>query len=46
MFYEYKENMTTTGKIKFELTVLLENHPDGQEKFISEITEMQNSQYI
>lgn len=41
-----KENMTTTGKIQFELTVLLANHPDRQEKFMSQITEMQNSQYL
>ena len=41
-----KENMATTGKIQFELTVLLSNHPDRQEKFMSQITEMENSQYL
>lgn len=41
-----KENMPTTGKIQFELMVLLANHPDRQEKFMSQITEMENSQYL
>lgn len=41
-----KENVTTTGKILFELTVLIANHPDRQEKIMSQITEIENSQYL
>ena len=41
-----KENLTTIGKFQFELTVLLANHPDRQEKIMSQITEVENSQYL
>lgn len=41
-----KEGVTTRGKIQFELTVLLANHPDRQEKVMSQITDIENSQYL
>ena len=41
-----KENLTTIGKFQFELTVLLSNHPDRKEKIMSQITEVENSQYL
>lgn len=41
-----KENVTTIGKIQFELTVLLANHPDRQKKMMSQINEIENNQYL
>jgi AcrR family transcriptional regulator len=40
------ENETTLGKIQFELTVLLTNHPERQEKMLGKITDSGSAQYL
>lgn len=40
------ESPTTLGKIQFELTVLISNHPEKAEKFMSNLTEQENGQYL
>jgi AcrR family transcriptional regulator len=41
-----KESPVTLGKIQFELTVLVTNHPEKAEKYISNLTEQENGQYL
>lgn len=41
-----KENVKTMGKFQFELTVLLANHPDRYNKFMSQVNEEEKSQYL
>lgn len=40
------ESADTIGKIQFEMTVLLANHPEKSEKIISKLTEHENGQYL
>ncbi len=39
-------NSMTIGKIQFELTVLIANHPEKAEKFMNSLTEQENGQYL
>ncbi|MFF5993149.1 TetR/AcrR family transcriptional regulator [Lysinibacillus sp. KU-BSD001] len=41
-----KENLSTVGKIQFELTILFANNPERQKKILSNITENQSGQYL
>lgn len=41
-----KENASKTGKIQFELTILLANHPDRRRKIMSGVIERENSEYM
>lgn len=41
-----KENLSTVGKIQFELTILFANNPKRQEKILSNITEQESGQYL
>jgi AcrR family transcriptional regulator len=41
-----KESPVILDKIQFELTVLISNHPEKAEKFISNLTEQENGQYL
>jgi AcrR family transcriptional regulator len=41
-----KESPVTIGKIQFELTVLISNHPEKAERFMSNLTEQENGQYL
>ncbi|KOS63608.1 hypothetical protein AN161_06485 [Lysinibacillus sp. FJAT-14222] len=40
------ENLSTVGKIQFELTILCANHPDRQKKILSNIAENESGQYL
>ncbi|MBI9013142.1 MAG: TetR/AcrR family transcriptional regulator [Clostridiales bacterium] len=40
------ETVDTLGKIQFELTVLIANHPDKAKKISSRLTEQENGQYL
>ncbi|MFK4416588.1 AcrR family transcriptional regulator [Bacillus sp. RC251] len=40
------ENLSTIGKIQFELTVLFANNPNRQKKILSNITENESGQYL
>lgn len=40
------ESSDTVGKIQFELTVLVANHPEKAEKISSKLTEHENGQYL
>jgi AcrR family transcriptional regulator len=40
------ESPAELGKIQFELTVLISNHPEKKEKFFSNLTEQENGQYL
>ena len=40
------ESSDTVGKIQFELTVLVANHPEKDEKISSKLTEHENGQYL
>jgi AcrR family transcriptional regulator len=40
------ESSDTIGKIQFELTVLVANHPEKAEKISSKLTEYENGQYL
>lgn len=41
-----KESPVTLGKIQFELTVLISNHPEKADKYVSNLTEQENGQYL
>ena len=41
-----KENVSTVGKIQFELTILFANHPDREKKILSNIVENESGQYL
>lgn len=41
-----KESPVTLGKIQFELTVLISNHPEKAHKYVSKLTEQENAQYL
>ncbi|WP_320939769.1 TetR/AcrR family transcriptional regulator [Lysinibacillus capsici] len=41
-----KENLSTVGKIHFELTILFANNPDRQKKILPNITENESGQYL
>jgi len=41
-----KENVSTVGKIQFELTILFANNPDRQKKILSNIVENESGQYL
>ncbi|GIN91916.1 hypothetical protein J6TS1_49830 [Siminovitchia terrae] len=41
-----KENLSTVGKIQFELTILFANNPKRQEKILSNIAEQESGQYL
>ena len=41
-----KENLSTVGKIQFELTILFANNPDRQMKILPNITENESGQYL
>jgi AcrR family transcriptional regulator len=41
-----KESPVTIGKIQFELTVLISNHPEKADRFMSNLTEQENGQYL
>lgn len=41
-----KNNSTSIGKIQFELTVLIANHPEKEEKIIGSLTEQENGQFL
>ncbi|MFJ7953897.1 TetR/AcrR family transcriptional regulator [Lysinibacillus sp. NPDC096418] len=41
-----KENLSTVGKIQFELTILFANNPERQKKILSNITENESGQYL
>ncbi|MFJ7731084.1 TetR/AcrR family transcriptional regulator [Lysinibacillus sp. NPDC097231] len=41
-----KENVSTVGKIQFELTILCANNPDRQKKILSNIVENESGQYL
>ncbi|SMF69418.1 transcriptional regulator, TetR family [Paenibacillus uliginis N3/975] len=41
-----KENLSTVGKIQFELTIVFANNPERQEKILSNITENESGQYL
>lgn len=40
------KNSMVIGKIQFELTVLIANHPEKAEKYINNLTEQENGQYL
>ncbi|WP_042351461.1 TetR/AcrR family transcriptional regulator [Bacillus massiliigorillae] len=41
-----KENLSTVGKIQFELTILFANNPKRQQKILPHITENESGQYL
>ncbi len=41
-----KENLSTVGKIQFELTILFANNPERQTKILPHITENESGQYL
>ncbi|MEK5332957.1 TetR/AcrR family transcriptional regulator [Lysinibacillus sp. FSL W8-0992] len=41
-----QENLSTVGKIHFELTILLANNPERQMKILPNITENESGQYL
>ena len=41
-----KENLSTVGKIHFELTILFANNPERQMKILPNITENESGQYL
>ncbi|RDW15116.1 TetR/AcrR family transcriptional regulator [Oceanobacillus chungangensis] len=41
-----KENLSTVGKIQFELTILFANNPERQTKILPNITENESGQYL
>jgi len=41
-----QENLSTVGKIQFELTILFANNPERQKKILSNITENESGQYL
>ncbi|MFO1442428.1 TetR/AcrR family transcriptional regulator [Bacillus sp. Bva_UNVM-123] len=41
-----KNNLSTVGKIQFELTILFANNPERQEKILSNIRENESGQYL
>ena len=41
-----RDNLSTVGKIQFELTILLANNPERQKKILSNITENESGQYL
>lgn len=41
-----KENLSTVGKIQFELTILFANNPERQTKILPNITENASGQYL
>ena len=41
-----KENLSTVGKIQFELTILFANNPERQMKILPNITENESGQYL
>ncbi|OXS76067.1 hypothetical protein B1B04_03465 [Lysinibacillus sp. KCTC 33748] len=41
-----KENVSTVGKIQFELTILFTNNPDREKKILSNIIENESGQYL
>ncbi|KRG17039.1 hypothetical protein ACA29_00990 [Lederbergia galactosidilytica] len=41
-----KENVSTVGKIQFELTILFANNPERQTKILPHITENESGQYL
>ncbi|MFJ5766375.1 TetR/AcrR family transcriptional regulator [Lysinibacillus sp. NPDC093210] len=41
-----QENLSTVGKIHFELTILFANNPDRQMKILPNITENESGQYL
>jgi AcrR family transcriptional regulator len=41
-----KENLSTVGKIQFELTILFANNPERQLKILPNITENESGQYL
>ncbi|MGX7632452.1 TetR/AcrR family transcriptional regulator [Bacillus thuringiensis] len=41
-----KENISTIGKIQFELTILFANNPKRHKKILSNITENESGQYL
>ena len=41
-----KENVSTVGKIQFELTILFANNPDREKKILSNIYENESGQYL
>lgn len=41
-----KENLSTVGKIQFELTILFANNPERQMKILPKITENESGQYL
>ncbi|OPJ64361.1 TetR/AcrR family transcriptional regulator [Clostridium oryzae] len=41
-----KNSPATLGKIQFELTVLITNHPEKADKYLSNLTEQENGQYL
>ncbi|KOP82762.1 TetR/AcrR family transcriptional regulator [Cytobacillus solani] len=41
-----KENLSTVGKIQFELTIIFANNPERQKKMLSNITENESGQYL
>ncbi|WP_369435936.1 TetR/AcrR family transcriptional regulator [Lysinibacillus fusiformis] len=41
-----QENLSTVGKIQFELTIVFANNPERQQKILSNITENENGQYL
>lgn len=41
-----KENVSTVGKIQFELTILFANNPDREKKILSNIYENESGQYF
>ncbi|MEY9979822.1 TetR/AcrR family transcriptional regulator [Lysinibacillus sp. RC79] len=41
-----KENVSTVGKIQFELTILFANNPEREKKILSNIVENESGQYL
>ncbi|WP_232698641.1 TetR/AcrR family transcriptional regulator [Brevibacillus daliensis] len=41
-----KENLSTVGKIQFELTIVFANNPERQKKILLNITENESGQYL
>ncbi|MFF2177455.1 hypothetical protein ACFVT8_13410 [Lysinibacillus sp. NPDC058147] len=41
-----KENVSTVGKIQFELTILCANNPEREKKILSNIYENESGQYL
>ncbi|MFH5778518.1 TetR/AcrR family transcriptional regulator [Heyndrickxia oleronia] len=41
-----KENLSTVGKIQFELTIVFANNPEREEKILGNISENESGQYL